>query len=116
LLSDAAWKTSFRSTVGHFQPVEDALNEWLESMQRAKLTVTPSRTIAKAREIADSMGFNEFKASWKWLKKFRAQRGLKSLMLQGEAGKVNRDDPELLDKLSTLWNIINNYDAIMYTI
>jgi DDE superfamily endonuclease len=32
-------------------------------------------------------------------------------MLQGEVGEVDRDDLELLDKLTTLCNIIDNYDA-----
>jgi hypothetical protein len=31
-------------------------------------------------------------------------------MLQGEAGEVDKDNPELLDKLTTLYNVIDNYD------
>jgi Tc5 transposase DNA-binding domain len=71
-------------------------------MRRSKLTIPPSLTIAKAREIADSMGFDDFKASWQWLKHFRTRRGLNSMTLQGEAGEVDKDDPELLDRLTTL--------------
>jgi Tc5 transposase DNA-binding domain len=110
-MSDASEETSFWSTVGQFQPIEDALYEWLDSMRRAKLTVPPSRTIAKARVIADSIGFNDFKASGQWLKNFMARRGLNSQMLQGEVDEVDRDFPELLDKLSALCNIINTYNA-----
>jgi Tc5 transposase DNA-binding domain len=111
MMSDTARKNSFRSTVGRFQPVEDALYEWLESMRRAKLAIPPSLTIAKAKEIADSMGVEDFKASWQWLKNFRTRRGINSMMLQGEAGEIDREDPDLLDSLSTLCEIIDNYDA-----
>jgi hypothetical protein len=48
--------------------MEDALYEWLDSMRRAKLTVPPSLTVAKAREIADLIRYDDFNASWQRLK------------------------------------------------
>jgi Tc5 transposase DNA-binding domain len=110
-MSNTARKASFRSTVGRFQPIEDALYEWLDSMQRSKLTIPPSLTIAKAGEIVEFMGFDDFKASWQWSKRFRTLRGLNSMTLQGEAGEVDKDDPDLLERLTTLCNRINNYNA-----
>jgi hypothetical protein len=60
LISDAAQKTSFWSTVGRFRPIKDTLYEWLDSMRRQNLTVPPSLTISKSREIANFIGFKDF--------------------------------------------------------
>jgi hypothetical protein len=68
-------------------------------------------SFTKANEIAESMGSDDFKASWQWLNNFRTQRCLNSMTLQGEADKVDKYDPELLERLTTLCNIVNNYVA-----
>jgi hypothetical protein len=60
-MSDTTRKASFRSKVGRFQPIEHALYEWLDSVRRSKVTIPPSLTIAKAREIAELMGSDDFK-------------------------------------------------------
>ena len=53
------------------------LYQWIDTMCCAKLTVPPSLAIAKAKQIAVFMNIsdNGFKASWQWLKKFRAEWG-----------------------------------------
>jgi hypothetical protein len=44
----------------------------------AKLPVPPSLAIAKAKIIASSLSIpkSDFKASWQWLSRFKARRGL----------------------------------------
>ena len=73
-------------------------------MRRLKFEVPPVLAIAKAKQIAKSMDLNdnEFKASWQWLKNFRARRGLVSLLHFGEGAEVDRNDQQLL-------HLIQNY-------
>ncbi|CAL8108706.1 unnamed protein product [Calicophoron daubneyi] len=96
--------TSFRASSGKFQEIEDVLYHWIETMRCAKLEVPPALAIAKAKQIALSMDMNGcvFKASWQWLKNFRERRGLESMMLHGEGAKVDKNDPQLLEKLNHL--------------
>jgi hypothetical protein len=70
----------------------------------AKLLVPPSLAIAKTRSIASSLSILvfDFKASWQWLSRFKACRGLQKMLLHGEGAEVNKNDPELLATLKEL--------------
>jgi hypothetical protein len=46
---------------------------WIDNMRHAKLLVSPSLAIAKAKNIASNLSIpdSDFKASWQWLSRFR---------------------------------------------
>ena len=58
-----------------------------------------------------SISQDEFKASWQWLKKFQSHRGLEKMLLHGEGAEVDMNDPELLEQLDALNQIIAQYDV-----
>jgi hypothetical protein len=68
---------------------------WIDSMRRAKLHVLPSLAITKAKNIASNLSIPEpdFKASWQWLRQFRARCGLQKMLLHEEGAKVNKNGP-----------------------
>ncbi len=81
-------------------------------MHHAKLPVPPSLAITKVKNIASSLSIpkSNFKASWQWLSRFRAHRGLQKMLLHGEGAEVNKNDLELLAALKKLYEIIVEYD------
>jgi hypothetical protein len=99
-------------TVGRFLELEDMFYIWIDSMRRAKLHVSPSLAIAKAKSIASTLSIlkSDFKASWQWLNRFRARHGLQKMLLHGEGAKVNKNDLKLLVALEEFYGIIAQYD------
>ncbi len=77
-------------------------------MRRAKLHIPLSLAITKVKSIASSLSIPEsdLKASWQWLSRFKARRGLQRMFLHGEGAKVNKKDLELLVALEELYGII----------
>jgi hypothetical protein len=108
LLFEEAKEGTFRASVGRFTKLGDMLYIWIDSMCRAKLLVSPSLTIARAKSIASSLSIlkSDFKASWQWLSRFRARCGLQKMLLHGKGVEVNKNDPELLAALEELYGII----------
>jgi len=111
-LSKEAKERTFQASVGRFTELEDMLYIWIDNMCRAKLPVSPSFTIAKAKSIASSLSIPEsdFKASWQWLSRFKAHHGLQKMLLHGKGVEFNKNDPELLAALEELYEIITQYD------
>jgi len=72
----------------------------------------PIIAIAEAKHIAAALSISEsdFKASWQWLRDFRTCRGLQEILLHGEGGEADKNDPVLLAQLDTLYNVINACD------
>jgi hypothetical protein len=112
LLSKETKERTFRASVGRFTELEDMLYIWIDNMHCAKLPVLPSLTIAKAKSIASSLSIPEFdfKASWQWLNRFRARRGLQKMLLHGKGTEVNKNDSELLVALKEFYGIIAQYN------
>jgi hypothetical protein len=81
-------------------------------MRRARLPISPSLAIAKAKSIASTLSISDsdFKASWQWLNRFRTRQSLQKMLLHGEGAKVDKNDPELLSALEELYSIIAQYD------
>jgi hypothetical protein len=81
-------------------------------MRRAKLHISSSLAIAKAKSIASSLSILEFdfKASWQWLSRFRMRYGLQKMLLHGEGVEVNKKDLELLAALEEFYEIITQYN------
>jgi len=73
LLSEELKQKTFRASIGRFTELEDMLYIWIDSMRRAKLSVSPSLAIAKAKSIVSTLSISnsDFKASWQWLSRFR---------------------------------------------
>jgi hypothetical protein len=112
LLFEEVEKRTCRASVGRFTELEDMFYIWINSMRRAKLPVPPSLAIAKAKNIAPSLSIPEsnFKASWQWLSRFKAHRGLPKMFLHGGGVEVNKNDLELLAALKEFYKIIAKYD------
>jgi len=112
LMYDETKEKTFRSSVGRFTELEDMLYIWIDNMCRANLPVPPSLAIAKAKSIASSLSIlkMDFKASWKWLSRFRVRRGLQKILLHRKGTEVNKSDLGLLAALDDLYEIIAQYD------
>ena len=112
LLNEEAKKQTYHASVGCFTELDDMLYVWIDSMRRAWLAVPPSLTIAKVKSIASSMSIPEsdFKASWQWLSRFRVHHGLQMMLLHGEGVEVDKNDPNLLHTLESLYVIIKEYE------
>jgi DDE superfamily endonuclease len=84
-------------------------------MRQAKLSLPPSLVIAKAKQIATSLGYDNdgFQGSFQWLKKFRIRKGIDSVLLQGKGGEFNMNDPELQEKLRVLCRLIATYEVVI---
>jgi hypothetical protein len=95
LLSKEAKQKTFKASVGQFTELEDMLYIWIDNMRRARLPVSPSLAIAKAKNIASTLSISDldFKASWQWLNRFRARQGLQKMLLHGEGAEVDKNDP-----------------------
>ncbi len=59
LLYEEAKERTFRVSVGRFTELENMLYIWIDSMRCAKLPVSPSLAIAKAKSIASSLSILE---------------------------------------------------------
>jgi hypothetical protein len=96
-----------------FPELEDRLFQWIDTMRRLNLELPPYLVIAQAIEPAKTLEIpaNDFKASWRWLMKLRAQKGLGSVLLCDEGAEVNKEDPELLLWLNDCHDIRMKYPA-----
>ncbi len=110
LMSEEAKLKTYRASVGRFKDIEDCLVVWIDAMRCASLPVPPSLMLLKAKTIAQELSISDFKASWQWLKRFRERKGLKELLLHGEGGEVDKNDPELLAALDEFFAIVNEYN------
>ncbi len=91
--------------------VEQALAAWVVRFRRLRVELPPSLVLAKADEIARTMGHSEhdFTAKWGWLGKFRRRYDLGATLLYGEEASVDKEDPFLLAALDDLCQIISDY-------
>ena len=66
--------------------------------------------LSKAKDIAQNEGLEKaFQGSWNWLLNFRKRRGLDAINLYGEGAEVDKNDPNLLEDLCRLNDIISQY-------
>jgi hypothetical protein len=109
-MSEEAKLKTYRASVGQFKDIEDRLVVWINAMRCASLPVPASLTLLEAKIIAQELSISDFKASWQWLKHYRERKGLKELLLHGEGGEVDKNDPELLAALDEFCAIVNEYN------
>jgi len=75
------------------------------------LIVSPSMLKFKAKQIAKSLGIGdeEFSASNGWYMRFRNCWNIGVMLLHGEGGEVDKNDPVLIQKLEELKQLIDKY-------
>jgi hypothetical protein len=73
MMTAEARASTFRRSKGYFPQIEDQLFTLIDAMRRANLTVAPSLSIEKAKQIACALSIpkEDFKALWQWLQNFR---------------------------------------------
>ena len=82
-------------------------------LEKAKFHYQPSLVVSKAKQIAIEVQIcpEGFKALWRWLSNFRKRMGIGRQRNVSACGKeVNKEDPALLAKLETLYNLFGKYD------
>ena len=117
-ISDSAFKLSdnlinsiSRSTKPQYADLEEKLYSWVETLRFAKIPISPSLVISKAKGIAEQLSYStDFKASWCWYGKFKKRKGLNQKALHGEGGEVDQNDPNTLAALELLYQEIAQYD------
>ena len=117
-ISDSAFKLSdnlinsiSRSTKPQYADLEEKLYSWVETLRFAKIPISPSLVISKAKGIAEQLSYStDFKASWCWYGKFKKRKGLNQKALHGEGGEVDQNDPNTLAALELLYQEIARYD------
>ena len=95
----------------YFPELEDQLFLWVDSMKHLKLELPPTLVMTKVVEITRSLNIkeNKFKSSWGWFQNFRTWIGWKEVPMFGEGAKVDKIDPQLLESLNKLYEIIRKY-------
>ena len=71
--------------------IEDALMIWFTQARTLNLPISGPVLQIKARELALSMGYNDFTCSTGWLERFKARHGIVFRKMCGEAGSVTTD-------------------------
>lgn len=91
------------SDVAHFTPgrtrlrlaahsdIEEALLLWFTQARTLNLPVSGPILQIKARELATSMGYNDFSCSTGWLERFKSRHGIVFSKMCGESGSVTTD-------------------------
>ena len=91
-MSDTMINSISRTIKPQNADIEDKLYSQIETLRFAKIPISPSLVISKAKSLADQQIHTDFKASWCWYTKFRKRKGLMQKALYGEGGEVNKDD------------------------
>lgn len=81
-----------------FPDIENVMREWLDTVSDDGVVFTDALIRAKARDIADRMGYTEekFKESSGWVENFKARQGIKKGKLTGSvAARRGRGDLEV---------------------
>ena len=109
-MSDTMINSISRTIKPQYADLEDKLYSWIETLRFAKIPISPSLVISKAKSLADQHSYTNFKASWCWYSKFKKRKGLMQKALYGEGGEVDKNDPNTLAALELLYQEIAKYD------
>lgn len=91
-----------------FESVNGIVYDWFCRANAQGLPISGTLLQAKAKEIAESLNVNEFKASNGWLSSFKRRHDLTFGAISGEAGDVNSD--VVADWMRKLPEIIRGYE------
>ena len=113
VMSEETKTKKFRAFVGRFYELQDVLHLWIDSMRRANFPVSSSLVIAKTKRIGQQLSISEdeLKASWQWMSRCRARRGLQKVLLHDEGAEMDKEYPKLLGTLNDLHYTIARYDS-----
>ena len=109
-MTEAARKKSKRASTAMYPDMERLLFDWLTAVRQSGLMVPPSMLQQKALDIAKSLGHEDFKASNGWLQNYRKRFTIGTMLLHGEGGEVDKNDPVLLQQLDELMDLIDTYE------
>ena len=98
-----------------FAPVNETLYKWYSLATSRNIYPAGPQLCEKAKQIADQLSIQEFKASNGWLEKWKARYNIKQMRISGESGDVSGQTieswkerlPEILRGYSArnIWNI-----------
>lgn len=95
--------------------IDKTCYEWFRKARNKSIPVSGPLIKAKAKEIAEHLGYKDFRASDGWLEKFRKRHNISFKAVSGEAASVNPNDvSEFLEKLPSLikgYNLNDIYNA-----
>ena len=74
-----------------YTDVEDALLLWFKQARSQGVPVSGPILQIKARELAATLGHNEYRCSSGWLERFKVRRGITFRRMSGEAASVTND-------------------------
>ena len=99
-------------SVVRFPEIEECLLNWLGASRTVSLVISQRILKLKARDILTARGIKEeeFCASAGWYNRFKKIWYIGATFLYGEGGKVDKNDPVTLEKLSPLEALIETYD------
>lgn len=100
-------KRSFFKTEG--LNIDKLCYEWFVKARNKNIPLSGPIIKSKAKQIAESLGYENFNASSGWLEKFRTRHKISFKSISGEAASVNPADVATFnDKIP---DIIRNYEA-----
>ncbi|EGZ07952.1 hypothetical protein PHYSODRAFT_256009 [Phytophthora sojae] len=103
-----------RRPTPRFPQLEKALAAWIDARERARVDISPSIVIDKAKLVAREMGISpeDFKASWGWYDKFSKRYGLHSAFKTEEKGTLSSSsgNGRETQSLQELHRIMATYD------
>lgn len=74
--------------------------EWFAKARTQNIPISGQLVKAKAKEVADQLGYDNFHASDGWLQKWRKRHNIDFRSISGEAADVNREDvDQFMEKL-----------------
>lgn len=94
-------KRSFFKTEG--LQVDKLCYEWFVKARNKSIPISGPLLKAKAKEIAEKIDYNDFRASDGWLHKFRIRHNISFKCISGESASVNSDDvQQFFEKIPSL--------------
>lgn len=88
--------------------IDEVLMKWIRSARAKNIPVSGVLLQEKAREVAESLGLETFKASNGWLEKFRTRHNISFKQICGEEKSVNLN--EVTDWIGKLKSFCEGYD------
>ena len=95
MLTSAVDQRSRCPSVNLYTMLDSLLYDFVELLEGKKLPVNSLIIRAKERQIADSIGLKDFKASSNWFSKFKRGKKLSHVKLHGESNSVNSELTEI---------------------
>ncbi|GBM76084.1 Tigger transposable element-derived protein 6 [Araneus ventricosus] len=77
-----------------YEDVDEAVLKWIHTMRDKNVPITGPFIIEKALHFAKALGYDEFRGSNGWLKKFKRRHGIMAKVISGESKDIDDNDSE----------------------